>query len=180
VSCVTSVICTAVGDYFDANAGEHALFESYAPPGLVLGPPTLSWSVSLGGYDLSASSPVVLDVDNLGNAGWDLTIEASGLPSNGSEELASPTLNGSSSSSGATTAPQQSCVGSCTSASGNTVTYPLAIPVGVPADLYNAAVGTGTGELALATYWWVAVPADTYASVGAYSAIVTLTVSSGP
>jgi hypothetical protein len=176
VSCATSGPCVVAGGYIDSNGGQDALLEIQD---LVLAPVTASWSTTLGGYDASVPEAVTVDVDSFGSAGWDLAVQASGLPASGSHQLTSPTVNGSSSSAGSASSPSQSCVGACTTASGDTVTYPLSIPVAAPADLYNAAAGSGTGEIALATYWWIAVPAKTYAA-SAYSATVTLTLSNGP
>jgi hypothetical protein len=60
------------------------------------------------------------------------------------------------------------------------MSYPLTIPTSSAADLYNAVASSGIGEITLVTDWWVAVPANTYASSSGYAATVTLTVSTGP
>jgi hypothetical protein len=95
-------------------------------------------------------------------------------------------VNGSNSSTTATTAPVVSDNGSgtYTAPSGNTATYPLAVP-GVygatnptPATVFTAAAGSGEGDFALASYVWQNVPANALA--GSYSATFTWTVSSGP
>ncbi|HTX01688.1 MAG TPA: hypothetical protein VMD59_23095 [Acidimicrobiales bacterium] len=107
-------------------------------------------------------------------------MQASSEPTSGQHALQAPVLNGSTTSASSTAAPGQSCVGSCSAASGNSVSYPLTVPVASPADLCNAATGSGIGEVVLTTSWWVEVPADTYSSSQAYTATLTLTISTGP
>jgi hypothetical protein len=180
VACASSGACVAAGDVLEPNGGVDSLVESYAPPPEVSAPASVGWSVTLNGYDQSVASPVGLTVSDSAPSGWDLTVQASGLPTSAGATLASPVINGSGTSAASSAAPAQGCVGNCTAPSGDSVSYPLAIPTAAAADLYNAAAGSGIGQVTLATDWWAAVPANSAASSGGYTATVTLTVSSGP
>jgi hypothetical protein len=177
VACVSVGACVAVGSYIDANWGSEGLFEEFSP--LALGPTSITWSsFTLNGYDKALVQDIALDVEDLGTAGWDLTVVASGLPTAGAAHVASPSVNGSLASAGSSSPPGQTCVGSCTAASGSTVTYSVTVPVGTAVDLYNAAAGSGIGEVVLGTRWWIAVPAD--AVIGSCVTTITLTTAYRP
>jgi hypothetical protein len=141
---------------------------------LALAPASISWSVTLNGYDKTVSTPVTLEVANEGGGGWDLTVQASA--SFGAGFIS--TVNGSAVSAQAGTTPNQSCVGSCVMASANTVTYPVTVGTSNPVNLYTAGAGSAVGDLDLSTDWWLNVPAK--ARVGTTPVSYTLTVSYGP
>jgi hypothetical protein len=180
-TCSAIGTCLAAGYYIDSGGGADALLETYTETApLALAPASLSIPVTLNGYNQAVPGAFTIDVSALGYGGWDLTVQASGVPTSGTSTLADPVLNGSSTAAASSTAPVESCVGSCTLASGDAVVYPLGVPSSAPADLYNAAVASGVGEVALATDLWVALPANLTLPGSAYTMTLTLTVSSGP
>jgi hypothetical protein len=140
---------------------------------LVLAPPSVSWSLTLNGYDQTVSTPVTVEVANEGRGGWDLTVQASSSFGAGFTS----TINGSAVSAQANTSPSQSCVGSCVAASSNTVTYPITV-AGSAVNLFTDTAGSGVGDMDLSTDWWLTVPAKAHA--GTTSVTYTLTLSYGP
>lgn len=164
----------------------------------ITAPSSLSYAATLNGTNQSLNQPATLGAnDNTGTGdGWNVTVVSTALtatvnsatvtiPSNWTVEL-----NGSSSSASATTAPAMSenppsgSTGSYTDPTGNSATYPVAIP-GVhgsarptPATVYTAAKGSGLGDFNLAAYVWQNIPANAIA--GSYSATFTWTIATGP
>ncbi len=164
----------------------------------VTAPASLSWAATLNGTDQSLAEPATLGAnDNTGTGnGWNVTVVSTALtatinsapvtiPSNWAVEL-----NGSSSSASATTAPAMTenqpsgSTGTYTDPTGNTATYPLAVP-GVhgrsnptPAVVYSAAAGSGMGDFNLAADVWQNIPAN--AKAGNYTATFTWAIAVGP
>jgi hypothetical protein len=147
------------------------------------GPAAIGWSASLTGINQSlddAAGTVVADTLYFG-PGWNITVSASSLVS-GTNSLPAVSsgyeVNGSATSSSATTVPSKACTGTGSVApSGNSVKYPLTLSTS-PQLLYTAAIDSGEGTCTLGTNWWLAVPANSYA--GTYLGTVTLTLASGP
>ncbi|HMD44791.1 MAG TPA: hypothetical protein VKG43_01430 [Acidimicrobiales bacterium] len=147
---------------------------------LALTPAAVTWSTTLNGFDASLGQAVTVEVANEGTLGWDLAVSSSEAPYSATLHLslASTTINGSAGSASSSAAPVPTCPATCRAPSGNTATYPVTVPIGSASDLYNAAAGTGIGNINLATDWWEAIPANTLAS--SYANTVTLTLSYGP
>ncbi len=147
---------------------------------LVLTAPSVAYATTLSGYDTSLTSAVTLEVANEGSSGFDLTVYANYNPTSGTNTLPAVKINGSSGSASSPTAPVATCVGTCLSPSGDSVTYPVSLPVSQSsaASIYTANAGSGIGDLDLATDWWAFVPAK--AISGTYQCSVTVTLSYGP
>jgi len=150
-----------------------------------------SYSFSLAGTDQSQVTTVDLapDDDTGTGDGWSISVSATPLETSGGTIISSAWqvgLNGSTTSASATTALVASAngTGTYTPPSGNTATYPLAVP-GVyggpsptPATVYTAAAGSGLGNFAIPVELWVTVPANALA--GTYTSTVTWTIAAGP
>jgi len=151
----------------------------------------VAYSFGLDGQDQAQAQVVGLEPsDNTGTGnGWDVTVVSTAL-ANGSGQVVpsswSLVLNGSAISPSATTGltPAANGPGTYTLPSGNTATYPLAVP-GVhggsnptPAVVYSAAAGSGMGDFVLPADLWLSVPANALA--GSYSATLTWAVAQGP
>jgi|GEM_PF-2094038 len=161
------------------------------PLALAVAQPSVAYSFGLDGQDQAQAQVVGLEPsDNTGTGnGWDVTVVSTAL-ANGSGQVVpsswSLVLNGSAISPSATTGltPAANGPGTYTLPSGNTATYPLAVP-GVhggsnptPAVVYSAAAGSGMGDFVLPADLWLSVPANALA--GSYSATLTWAVAQGP
>ena len=148
--------------------------------------PTLAWSLTLNGLNSAGNAgtttTTVSDATGTG-VGWNVTVSASTFTA-GSHTLPSNVLsvNGSSTNALSVVAPAATCSGTCTlPAGGATISYPLSIPTGsVPptVKIYSAGAASGMGTVDLATYFWMAIPANAYQ--GTYTSTVTFAAVSGP
>ncbi len=146
----------------------------------VVAPGSLSWSVTLNGFDQTSDQASPVTVDDTAGAGWNVDVSATTLTS-GSHTLPAIVLNGSAGAASATTAPTATCAGgagTCSAPAGNSATYPLALPAGTPAPLYTSNSGSGTDDVSLALDWWTSTPAN--AAAGTYTNTITIAVASGP
>jgi hypothetical protein len=156
-------------------------------------PATLTWSGTLAGVNLQevdSTDTTFTAVDPTGSgAGWEVTAESTQFTGTSSSSNKLPTsaltLNGSTSSESATTAPTNGCVGSntCTTATDSVSGYPLTISTSSATPIYEAAVSTGLGAIVIGggadpAAWWVSVPAN--AVPDTYTSTITLTITSGP
>jgi hypothetical protein len=145
-------------------------------------PSTMSWSLTLNGYNQTAttSSTVVVDDSTGTGDGWQVTAEASPFTATNSSGTTT-TLSGESLSVAQPTAACAS--GTTCTLPDNTVSYPVTLPIGsnvnvTPIVIASAAVDTGMGEVDLPFTWSLAVPADALA--GSYTSTITVSVSTGP
>jgi hypothetical protein len=154
-------------------------------------PSQLGWSGTLTGsnlslYDTTAAEQTLSVNDATGSgAGWKVAVSATTFTT-GSKTLANAgtfTINGSTSTSSASTAPTATCAGgTCTAPTDNT-TYPVAVTTAASSPsqytIYDTAASTGLGSFTISPVgWWLAVPASTVA--GTYTSTVTMEVTSGP
>lgn len=134
-------------------------------------PSTATFSKTLDGTDQVATySPVLNMVDARGTgAGWKITVAATTFSDGHSHTLAAGTI---------TSATQVCHTGSsCTAATNSITGYPLTL-TGTAASIFNAALGTGLGQLDITPTFSVAVPGNAYA--GTYTSTVTLAATTGP
>lgn len=161
----------------------------------ITAPPLLTFAVTLnGGNESTVQSErqaVSVNDDTGTGAGWHVTVISTALETSATTPVVVPsswtvTLNGSTSSATATTAPAvfNNGGGTNTAPSGNTATYPLTIP-GVhgassptPAVVYTAAAGSGMGNFDINADFWQNIPADALA--GGYRSTLTWSVVAGP
>ncbi len=173
-----------------------------ATSGITIGPLTLTspgalgWSGIITGSAQSvrdgtaAHQQFSLDDERGTGAGWHLTVSATTFVSglNSLPDAGTFVFTGSLTSVTATTAPSTSCNPSCTGPV-TTTTYPVAITTAavspVPATVFNAAVGSGTGPVIIGGSaapnpigWWINVPAA--ARAGSYTSTITVAAVSGP
>ncbi|MEO3810270.1 WxL domain-containing protein [Sphaerisporangium sp. B11E5] len=159
-------------------------------------PAALSWTATLTGNTQSVVATTAAqqqyEVNDAtgGGAGWHVTVSATTFTS-GTDTLPNSgtfSTNGSLSSVTANTAPTATCVTTCTLPT-NSVTYPVAVTTAAttptPVTIYNAAAGTGVGDILIGgsanpnpVGWWVTVPGT--AVPGTYTSTVTLAIISGP
>ena len=152
---------------------------------------SLAYGFTLDGQDQSQADAVGLEPSDLTGTGdgWSVTVSSTPLESASGQVVPSTWslgLNGSTSSPSATAGLSASDDGSGTYTlpSGNTATYPVAVP-GVhgstnptPATVYTAAAGSGMGSFSVPADLWLSAPAN--ASSGTYTATLTWTISQGP
>jgi len=143
-------------------------------------PSTMSWSLTLNGYNQTAttSSTVVVDDSTGTGDGWQLTAAASSFTATSSSGTTT-TLSGESLSVAQPTAACAS--GTTCTLPDDTVSYPVTLPIGsnvTPTVIASAALDTGMGEIDLPFTWSLAVPADALA--GSYTSTITVSVSTGP
>jgi hypothetical protein len=177
-------------------------------------PTAITWAATLSGAAQSVVDALPTDtgyqVSDLtgSSAGWNVDATASpftfvGIPSSGQLTTfpSSGTLvnAGSTTSESSTAVPTASCLlpavgplASCTVPTGFEPTYPVAVTTASASppvsELYQAAIGTGSGIVQIGTSaltatgnpsaWWVNVPAN--AADGAYISTITMTIASGP
>ncbi len=189
------------GDYFQGNIDQVAIYDSqlssaevatqfYAGESVfsVTMPSSLAWSTTLNGFNQSVVNGSSLTVDDQTQAGYGWDVEATSTQfSSSAHSLATNSLsvNGSSSSPGATTVPGVSCsAGTCGSTPSDTVGYPVTVPAGTggsfptPVSLFAAQYGTGQGSWSVGTDWWLSLPGNTYA--GTYTSTIVVLLASGP
>ena len=141
---------------------------------------TASFNVTLNGTNQTPTYTLALTVSdtratNQAN-GWKLTITSTTLSTGGVAPELLPT------GASRITSVAQACVSSCSVSPTNSVTYPVAVPAGIPepaaAKFYNAASRTGRGTFRITPTIAVDVPAN--ALTGAYASTVTTTLAAGP
>lgn len=188
------MLALTTGAAFAATSGTSAVSADITGGTLsISAPSSLSYSATLDGTNQSLSQAATIGAnDNTGTGdGWDVTIVSTALETSATTPVVIGSgwtvgVNGSSSSATSTTAPAVSDngTGTYTVPSGNTATYPVAVP-GVhgassptPASVYTAAAGSGEGNFNLAADVWQSIPADALA--GNYSATFTWAIAVGP
>jgi len=133
-----------------------------------------TFSVTLNGADQSATYAMALTVDNsavgVSLTGWNLTVSTTRFTAGGGATL--------STSASTITAVTFSCAGTCATNPTNSVTYPVAVPVGSANKFFNAATATGIGTFTVTPTVSVAVPANSYA--GSYTSTLTVALVAGP
>jgi hypothetical protein len=131
--------------------------------------PVTVTGVTLNGVDQPKTFPIASTVAYTGgnnNAGWKVQASAT-TPTSGSNTL--PALQ--------VTAGTFSCVSACTTNPMNGVTYPLTLST-TAQTIYNAAANTGRGTFTVTNTFSLNYVAN--ALPGTYSAMVTLSGSTGP
>jgi hypothetical protein len=135
---------------------------------------TPGFSVTLSGANQTGSYTMPLTADNsgLGSSltGWNLTVSSTQFATGGGRTL--------SAGASTITAVSSVCASVCVTNPTNSVTYPLALPVGSSAKFFNAASATGIGTFTITPSVNVAVPANAYA--GSYTSTLTVSLVSGP
>jgi hypothetical protein len=135
---------------------------------------TPSFGVTLTGADQTGGYTMPLTVDNSGVGssltGWNLTVSSTRFSTGGGATLSAnaSTITGVSSA----------CASVCVTNPTNSVTYPVALPVGSAAKFFNASSATGVGTFTITPSVSVAVPANAYA--GSYTSTLTVSLVSGP
>jgi hypothetical protein len=132
--------------------------------------PVAAPAVTLNGVDQTKTFTVSTSVAYTGGqntAGWNLTA-AAGAPTSGSNTL--PALAVTSVSAGG-------CTGSGCVNPQNSISWPVTLSA-TPAKIFNAAVNTGQGTVALTSTYQVSYPAN--ALPGTYSSTVSYAVATGP
>jgi uncharacterized repeat protein (TIGR01451 family) len=155
-------------------------------------PNALTWAATLTGQpqaiaDTSAPDTTYAVSDYSGAAaGWTITAQATPFTTTAGTTLPAGilTTNGNPADATSTTAPTAACTPAtaCTPPT-PTLAYPITIPIAangtIPAAIYTAAPGTGTGATTISNIgWWLTIPATTLA--GTYTSTITLNISSGP
>lgn len=151
-------------------------------------PSSLSWqTVSLTGFTQTKKATLSITIKNGSGAtsGWQVDATMTTLKTAGGSKLpdTAVSLNGSSSSATASTAPTAACAtGSTCVLPTNSVTYPFTVPAATTAPTASACVSaadtTGLGAATVPLDAWLHVPGD--AKAGTYSATITLSIVSGP
>jgi hypothetical protein len=132
--------------------------------------PVTAPAVTLNGVDQTKTFSVSTSITYTGGqntAGWNLTAAAP-APTSGSSALPALTVTGVSAGS---------CSGSNCVDPQNSVAWPVTLS-SAPAKIFNAAVNTGQGTVALTSTYQVAYPANVLP--GTYSTTVSFAVTTGP
>ena len=157
------VVVAALAIISPASAGFSVT--STATPGFSV---TLTGADQTGGYTM----PLTVDNSGLGSSlsGWNLTVSSTQFATGGGRTLSAnaSTITGVSSA----------CASVCVTNPTNSVTYPLALPVGSAAKFFNASSATGIGTFTVTPSVNVAVPANAYA--GSYTGTLTVSLVAGP
>lgn len=137
----------------------------------ISGPSTASTSITLNGFDQTATLNTTLTVSGPGGNGWNITAWAA-KPTHSSSTLSALYV---------ASAPSTACTGgSCVKASPS-LTWPVTLGTasGGAVKIYNAAKSTGTGSADTVTVpFSIDVRADTLS--GAYTTTITLAIATGP
>jgi len=173
---------------------------TFSPSYISLRPPAaLRWAAAaVGGsaiVDTTAADQGYSVIDSTGTgAGWNVSVSATSF-TDGTHTLPSTgtfTVNGSLTSSTATTPPAVACTtgtsGTCVLPQ-NGVSYPVPITTAETAPpavrIFSAAKSTGSGAFTVGGStsvapigWWVHLPATAYA--GTYTSTITFSISAGP
>jgi hypothetical protein len=137
----------------------------------ILAPTSTSTSITLNGFDQTATFSTALTIGGPGSGGWNVTAWAA-RPTSGSNTLSQLTVDSQ---------PSTSCSGGgCVKAS-SSLSWPVTLGTasGGAVKIFNAAknTGTGTGDTVTPTFS-IAVPANAYP--GAYTTTITFVVATGP
>jgi hypothetical protein len=145
--------------------------------GFLTTPPSVAFSATLNGTNLTPTSAQALEISDAtgAGAGWNVTATSTTFTS-GAKTLATTatTVAGG---------PTDACNSgtTCTLAT-NAITYPYSLPAGTTAPtatkLFNAAASTGLGNQTVTPTFTLAVPANTPA--GTYTSTWTESLVSGP
>ncbi|MHB1210203.1 MAG: WxL domain-containing protein [Acidimicrobiales bacterium] len=161
-------------------------------------PSSLAWGATINNANLSLVDATLADqgfqVDDFTGtgAGWKVQVsatpftEGTGASSHSLANIGTFSVNGSTGSSTAHTAPTATCVtsGDCLVPT-NTLSangYPVAVTTAATPSavtIYDTSANTGMGAVQIGGVgWWLNVPASSYA--GIYTSTITLSITSGP
>ncbi len=165
----------------------------------ITAPSSLAWSATLSGLNLNlvdstpADQGYIVDDATGSGAGWRVTLAATTFTNVAGHTLSDTgtfSMNGSVTSSTATTAPSTACVsvGDC-SLPTNTTGYPVAVTTAAssptPVTVYDTSANTGMGSVQIGgsgssnpVGWWLNVPPTAYS--GSYTSTLTFSIVSGP
>jgi len=138
---------------------------------------TPSVSLPLNGIDQTVSYTLTFSLNKVNAAGWNVTITSTQFTTD------SPVQTLATAASSVTGVTEVCTAGqTCHTMPLNVVTYPVAVPAGIPAPtavkFYNASANSGFGTFDISTAINITVPANAY--IGTYTSTITLAYVTGP
>ncbi len=156
---------------------------SLAPPIAISFPSTTITGVNVSLYDSASADESLTVTDATGTgAGWNVTEQLTTVLTNGTHTIpaADLSVNGSTTSASATTAPTNSINSGGVVATNSVPTYPVVLSSGSASVVDGATVNTGIGVNTVANLIpWAQIPVSAQFP-GTYSGVDTISVNSGP